>query len=91
MLTFKHLSCIYVVNIAVPFRPRDLHKNIPLRHDVEIDHIFPSLVYVKLENMTDCPGQLSLPIPLWLLHAIDPRLHEIDGKVFLGRIKTRVV
>jgi hypothetical protein len=75
----------------MPFRPRDLHKNIPLRQDVEIDHIFPSLAYVKLKNMTDCSAQLSLPIPLGLLHVIDPRLHEIDGKVFLGRILTRVV
>ena len=73
----------------MPFRPRDLNKNIPtLRHGVENDLIFPPLVYVKLENY---PGQLSLPISLGLVHAIDARLHEIDGKVFLRRIKNWVV
>jgi hypothetical protein len=75
----------------VPSRPRDLYKNIPLRHGVENDHIFPSLVYVKLKNATDCPGKLSLPIPLGLFHAINAQLHEIDGKVFRRRIKTWVV
>ena len=85
--TSTYLCIIYVVNIVVPFRPRDLHKNIPLRHGVENDLIRTSLVCVKLENMTDCPGQLLLPIPLKLFHAIDARLHENAGKVFLRRIK----
>ena len=80
--TSKYLSIIFVVNIVVPFRPSDLHKNIPLRYGVENDLIFPSLVHVKLENMTDCPGQLSLPIPLRLFHAIDARFHEMAGKTF---------
>ena len=39
----------------------------------------------QIENMTDSPGQLSLPILLGLFHEIDARLHEIDGKVFLRR------
>jgi hypothetical protein len=74
----------------VPFHPRDLHKNISLRHGVENDHICSSLVYVKLKIMTDYHGQMSLPISLGLFHAIDARLHEIDGEVFLRRIKTWV-
>ena len=89
--TSKYSSITYVVTIVVPLHPRDLHKNIPLRHGVEKDYIFPSLVDVKLENMTDCPGQLSLPISLGLFHAIDARLHEIDGKIFRRRIQTWVV
>ena len=83
---------MYVVNIAVPLRrPRDLHKNIPLRHGVENECIFSSLVYVKLKNVTDCLGKLSLPITFGLFHAFDARLHELDGKVFLWRIKAWVV
>jgi hypothetical protein len=71
----------------VSFRPRDLHKNIPLGHGVESDNIFPPLVYVKLKNMTDCPGILSLSIPLGLFHAIDARVYEVDGKVSLRQIE----
>jgi hypothetical protein len=36
----KYLSRIYVVSIVVPFRLRDLYKNMPLRHGVKNNHIY---------------------------------------------------
>ena len=48
-----YLSIIHIVNLAVSIRPRDLHKTIPLRHCVENDSIFPSLMFDKRGNITD--------------------------------------